>query len=66
MAAPARVLERTREIAAVCAAHGIELPEAAMRFAGEHPAVASVLISGRTPAEIEENAGRIARAEARG
>ena len=65
-AAPVPVVERTRAIAAVCAEHGIELPEAAVRFAGEHPAIASVLISGRTPAEIEENTGRIARADARG
>ena len=56
---------RVASIAAACDAHGIEVPEAALRFPLHHPAVASVLISGRSPAEVQENADRVARADRR-
>jgi D-threo-aldose 1-dehydrogenase len=50
----------------VCAAHGVELPEAALRFPLQHPAVAIVVASARTPTEVRENASRVAAAAERG
>jgi aryl-alcohol dehydrogenase-like predicted oxidoreductase len=35
------------------------VPEAALRFPLHHPAVASVLVSGRSPDEVRENADRV-------
>ena len=49
----------------VCAEHGIELPEAALRFPLQHPAVATVLVGCRTPDEVNQNAARVAAADAR-
>jgi len=54
--APADVLARRDALAAVCARHGIPLAAAALQFAPRHPAVRSVVVGARTPAEIEEDA----------
>jgi D-threo-aldose 1-dehydrogenase len=46
---------RARRIAAVCARHGVALPQAALAFPGGHPAVASVVVGMRSPAEVGQN-----------
>jgi D-threo-aldose 1-dehydrogenase len=56
--AGAEVLERAGRIAAVCEAHGVELPAAALAFPRLHPAVAAVAVGMRSPAEVDENLGR--------
>lgn len=50
------VLERARAIANACARHGILLPQAALAFAGAHPAVASVVVGAAKPEHIRRNA----------
>jgi len=53
--APPEILERVGKIEAVCAAHGVALPVAAMQFALGHPAVASLVIGAVAPAEVTRN-----------
>ncbi len=52
---PPALIERARRIAAVCGRHGVTLPQAALAFPGGHPAVASVLVGMRSPAEVARN-----------
>ena len=65
-AAPDDVIARAAAIAAICRRHGIAMPEAALRFPLQHPAVCTVLASARTPAEVNQNATRVAAADRRG
>ena len=51
---PAALLARARSMEAVCSQFGIPLRAAAARFPLRHPAVASVLIGARSPAEISD------------
>jgi D-threo-aldose 1-dehydrogenase len=53
-AAPDHLIAQARELAAVCASFGVPLRAAAARFPLRHPAVASVLIGGRSAAEITD------------
>jgi D-threo-aldose 1-dehydrogenase len=53
------VLARARRMAEVCARHGVTLPDAALQFPLRHPAVTSVVVGLRSPAEV---AGTIHRA----
>ncbi|WP_409189332.1 aldo/keto reductase [Bradyrhizobium sp. RDM4] len=53
--APPEILSRVAEIQRVCAAHGVALPTAALHFALGHPAVASVVLGGQSPQEVERN-----------
>lgn len=53
--APAEVVERVRKIQAVCDAHNVPLPAAALQFPLAHPAVCSVIPGPRTAAEFQEN-----------
>ncbi|HVK24554.1 MAG TPA: aldo/keto reductase [Actinokineospora sp.] len=48
------VLARALRIQEVCGSHGVPLRAAALRFPFGHPAVASVLLGGRTPAEVRD------------
>jgi D-threo-aldose 1-dehydrogenase len=48
------ILERARAIERVCARHGVPLRAAALQFPLGHPAVASVLIGMRSPAEVAD------------
>ena len=57
-AAPGELLERARRIAAVCARHGVTLPEAALQFPLREPAVRCVVVGGATAAHVRENARR--------
>jgi len=51
-AAPAEVIERVARIEALCDAHGVALPSAALRFPYAHKAVASVLTGASSVAEL--------------
>ncbi|MQY34449.1 D-threo-aldose 1-dehydrogenase [Streptomyces sp. RB17] len=53
-AAP-EILRRAREIASVCEAHGVTLPQAAMAFPLLHPAVAGIVVGMRSPEEVRDN-----------
>ncbi len=57
--APPDVLQRVRELEAVCKAHGVKLAEAALRFPLSHPAVVSVIPGGQKPGEVKRNADMI-------
>ncbi|SEM87216.1 aldo/keto reductase [Nonomuraea pusilla] len=50
------LLERARRIAAVCEAHGVALPQAAMAFPLRHPAVATTVLGARSAEEVRANA----------
>ena len=58
-AASQEMIERTRAIAEVCNAHGVELASAALQFALRHPAVVSVLAGMRDTREVAENVARM-------
>jgi D-threo-aldose 1-dehydrogenase len=53
--APPDVLARVERLEAVCRAHGVALPHAAIQFPLAHPAVASVVLGAVTPAEVARN-----------
>lgn len=54
-AATPEIVERVNRIEALCQAHGVRLPQAALAFAGAHPAVASVVLGAVTPGQVEQN-----------
>lgn len=54
--APPDLVRRARAIAAVCERHETTLPAAAIAFPLAHPAVVSVCVGARTPAQVERNA----------
>ncbi|MFC4137775.1 MULTISPECIES: aldo/keto reductase [unclassified Microbacterium] len=58
-AVPADVLDRARELAAVCAAHGVELPAAALQFPARHPVVATVVVGTAKADSVRQNAERM-------
>lgn len=49
------ILARTGRIEAVCRRHGVAIAAAALQFPLAHPAIASVVASMATPAEVEAN-----------
>lgn len=55
------VIERTKRIEAVCAAHKVTLKEAAFQFPLLHPIVASVVSGAGSPGQARENASLVAR-----
>jgi D-threo-aldose 1-dehydrogenase len=57
-AAPSELIARSHAIADVCESFGVSLPEAAVAFALQHPAVVSVVLGARTEAQVRENARR--------
>jgi D-threo-aldose 1-dehydrogenase len=54
-AAPAEVAERVTRIQAVCDAHGVPMPAAALQFPLAHPAVCAVIPGPRSAAEFDQN-----------
>ncbi|WP_199432346.1 aldo/keto reductase [Qaidamihabitans albus] len=56
---PPDVLARAREIAAVCADFGVDLPTAALHYSLREPVVRTVVAGGATPAQIRENHRRM-------
>lgn len=57
--APVAMLERAREIAAIAADHGVELPDLAIQFPLLHPAIRSVVLGMRTAAQVRSNIERM-------
>jgi D-threo-aldose 1-dehydrogenase len=53
--APDDVQEKVRRIEAVCRAHGVSLPAAALQFPLGHPAVVSIIPGAAKPSEVKEN-----------
>ncbi|WP_035697494.1 aldo/keto reductase [Glycomyces tenuis] len=53
-AADGALVAKARAIAEVCARHGVPLRAAALQFPLAHPAVASILVGARTPAEVDD------------
>jgi D-threo-aldose 1-dehydrogenase len=53
--APEAIRQRAATLDAVCAAHGVPLPAAALRFPLAHPAVAAVVAGMATPEEVRAN-----------
>ena len=53
--APKPILDRVREIEAVCKAHKVSLPQAALGFPLHHSCVVSVIPGGVTPKEVMLN-----------
>ncbi|MDX3245277.1 aldo/keto reductase [Streptomyces sp. ME18-1-4] len=58
--APAELLETALRMKAVADRHGVTLRAAALAFCAAHPAVASVLVGARSPAEAEDCAEQFA------
>jgi D-threo-aldose 1-dehydrogenase len=54
-AAPDEIMERVRQIEAVCARYQVPLHRAAAQFALAHPAVTAVVLGAVTPAEVQAN-----------
>jgi D-threo-aldose 1-dehydrogenase len=54
--APPEILARVARIELVCAAHGVKLIEAALRFPLGHPSVVSVIPGAQSPDEVRRNA----------
>ena len=52
---PKHILDRVRKIEAVCKAHKVKLPEAALRFPIKHPSVVSVIPGMVSPKEVALN-----------
>ena len=53
--APPEQVARARALAAVCARWGVPLKAAALQFPLRHPAVGSVVVGCRSPAEVDED-----------
>lgn len=53
--APRELLDRANQLAEICEAHGTTLPAAAVAFPYQHPAVTSVVLGMRTPAQVQQN-----------
>jgi D-threo-aldose 1-dehydrogenase len=53
--APPHIVERARDIAAVCEHHGTTLPAAALAFPLAHAAVVTACVGARSPRQVERN-----------
>jgi len=53
--APADVMQKVARIEAVCAAHDVPLPAAALQFVVAHPAVPAFIAGTRTVAQLRQN-----------
>ncbi|HEU5128748.1 MAG TPA: aldo/keto reductase [Glycomyces sp.] len=53
-AADAALTAKARALAEVCERHGVPLRAAALQFPAAHPAVASILVGARSPAEVDD------------
>ncbi|MCA3440001.1 MAG: aldo/keto reductase [Rhodobacter sp.] len=53
--APTHIMDKVARIEAVCAAHNVPLPAAALQFVVAHPAVPSFCAGTRTVAQLEQN-----------
>ena len=57
--APAELLERARELAALAEHHDVTLPDLAVQYPLRHPAVRSVALGMRTAAQVRSNVERM-------
>jgi D-threo-aldose 1-dehydrogenase len=57
--APAPLIEKARQIEAVCQRHGVELGAAAMQFPLFHPALCAVIPGALSAAEVKQNVERL-------
>ncbi|HEX2554633.1 MAG TPA: aldo/keto reductase [Microvirga sp.] len=57
--APPEIMAQVARIERVCDAHAVPLAVAALHFALAGPAIASVILGGVTPAEVERNAAAL-------
>jgi D-threo-aldose 1-dehydrogenase len=57
--APRELVNRAREIAQICASHGVSLPAAAVQFALRHPSIVSVVAGVRTSAQSTSSIERL-------
>ena len=57
--APDEIQDKVRRIEAVCRAHGVRLPAAALQFPLGHPAVVSIIPGGAKPSEVTDNIASI-------
>lgn len=53
--APQPILDKVARIEAVCAAHGVPLPAAALQFVVAHPAIPSFIAGTRTVEQLRQN-----------
>jgi D-threo-aldose 1-dehydrogenase len=53
--APPDVVARVERLRETCGRHGVPLPAAALQFPLRHPAVGTVLVGCRTPAEVADD-----------
>jgi len=53
---PPAVLTRANALADLCGAHGVTLPQAAIAFPLQHPAVVDVTLGMRSPEQVDRNA----------
>jgi D-threo-aldose 1-dehydrogenase len=60
-AVPADKLELARRIAAVCAAHGVDLPTAALHYPLRDKSVQSVIFGAAQPSQVRQNVDRLAQ-----
>ncbi len=58
--APAEILARAQALAACCDEFGVELPAAALQFAGAHPAVCTVVVGASNAEQVTQTAERMA------
>ncbi len=58
--APPEVQAKVRGIEAVCAAHHVSMPVAALQFPLAHPAVVSVIPGAAKPSEVQQNVAALA------
>jgi D-threo-aldose 1-dehydrogenase len=57
---PEAVREKVARIEAVCEAHGVTLPAAALQFPLAHPAVVSIIPGAARPQEVKQNLASLA------
>jgi D-threo-aldose 1-dehydrogenase len=56
--APADVVALAERVAAICERHGVDLPTAALQFAGRDESVSRVVVGARTPDQLRTNLER--------
>jgi D-threo-aldose 1-dehydrogenase len=58
--APAEMLRRTRQLAELCDAHGVTLPQAALAFVRAHPAVVATVVGLQDADQVAQTVQRAA------
>ena len=53
--APKELLDKANLLADICESHGTTLPAAALKYPYQHPAVTSVVLGMRNPAQVKQN-----------